>query len=118
MSRRFTAKAVPAPMSIAMGVALKAVEQTLPQAAQEGLETVIGALAVVFVTSMIVWMHHHAGEMKRQLETEAAHAIGRARSLALAGMAFLAVLKDGFETSVFLLATFSAAQSVRWPLSA
>src|ERR1700744_773016 len=29
-------------------------------------------------------------------------------------MAFLAVLKEGFETSVFLLATFSAAQSAAW----
>ena len=28
---------------------------------------------------------------------------------ALAGMAFLAVLKEGFETSVFLLATFQAS---------
>src|SRR6185312_12966771 len=36
---------------------------------------------------------------------------GYASAYALALMAFLAVLKEGFETSVFLLATFSAAQS-------
>lgn len=98
-------------LSIAVGVGLKLVEEALPQAAQEGLETIIGIIAVCFVTGMIVWMNKHARDMKRQLETEAAHALGRASTYALASMAFLAVLKEGFETSVFLLATFSAAQS-------
>lgn len=98
-------------LSIAVGVGLALLEQALPQAAQEGLETVIGAVAVFFVTGMIVWMNTHARDMKRQLENEAAHALGRASTYALASMAFLAVLKEGFETSVFLLATFSAAQS-------
>src|SRR5699024_6431293 len=98
-------------LSIAVGVGLALLEKALPQAAQEGLETVIGAVAVFFVTGMIVWMNTHARDMKRQLETEAAHALGRASTYALASMAFLAVLKEGFETSVFLLATFSAAQS-------
>lgn len=98
-------------LSVAVGVGLLVVEKTLPQATQEGFETIIGLVAVIFVTGMIVWMNTHARDMKRQLETEAAHALGRASSIALAGMAFLAVLKEGFETSVFLLATFSVAQS-------
>lgn len=98
-------------LSIAVGVALSLVEQALPQAAQEGMESVIGAVAVVFVTGMIVWMNTHARGMKKELEGEAAEALGQGGAYALAVMAFLAVLKEGFETSVFLLATFSAAQS-------
>lgn len=98
-------------LSVAVGVGLLLVEKSLPQATQEGLETIIGIVAVFFVTGMIVWMNTHARDLKRQLETQAANALGRTGSLALAGMAFLAVLKEGFETSVFLLATFSAAQS-------
>lgn len=98
-------------LSVAVGVALKLVEQALPQAQQEALETVIGAVAVVFVTGMILWMNRHARDMKRQIESEAAQALGQASAFALALMAFLAVLKEGFETSVFLLATFSVAQS-------
>lgn len=98
-------------LSIAVGVALNLVEAALPQARQEAMESIIGAVAIVFVTSMIVWMNTHARDMKRQLEAEAAEALGRASAWALASMAFLAVLKEGFETSVFLLATFSAAQS-------
>src|SRR5699024_1863356 len=98
-------------LSVSVGVGLELAQQALPQAEQEALETVIGFVAVFFVTGMIVWMNNHAREMKRRLETEAAHALKRSSSLALAGMAFLAVLKEGFETSVFLLATFSVAQS-------
>lgn len=101
-------------LSIAVGIALSWVEQDLPQAQQEGMESVIGAIAVCFVTGMILWMNTHARDMKRQLETEAASALGGAGLFALASMAFLAVLKEGFETSVFLLATFSAAQSTAW----
>lgn len=98
-------------LSIAVGVGLDLVEQTLPQARQEGMESVIGAIATFFVTSMIVWMNTHAAGMKKEIEAEAAEALSQGSTYALAGMAFLAVLKEGFETSVFLLATFSAAQS-------
>ncbi len=98
-------------LSILVGVGLDLFEQALPQAAQEGMETVIGAVAIFFVTGMIAWMNAHARDMKSQLEREAAEALGQTGAYALASMAFLAVLKEGFETSVFLLATFSAAQS-------
>ncbi len=95
--------------SLAVGAGLWAFEAALPQAAQEGLETIIGAVAVVFVTGMIIWMSGHARTMKRDLETSASEALGTGTARALAVMAFLAVLKEGFETSVFLLATFRAA---------
>lgn len=98
-------------LSIAVGVGLAVVEHVLPQAAQEGMEAVIGVIAVCFVTSMIAWMNAHSRDMRQELETEAAQALTQASAYALASMAFLAVLKEGFETSVFLLATFSAAQS-------
>jgi high-affinity iron transporter len=98
-------------LSISVGVGLDLVEQALPQASQEGMESVIGAIAVFFVTGMIVWMNANAGGMKRGLEAEVAEALSQGSAYALAVMAFLAVLKEGFETAVFLLATFSAAQS-------
>ena len=98
-------------LSVAVGLVLRAIEQALPQAAQEGMESIIGAVAVVFVTGMIVWMNTHSRGLKRELEAEASEAINDGHAYALAGMAFLAVLKEGFETSVFLLATFSASSS-------
>ncbi|TDT29821.1 iron uptake transporter permease EfeU [Naumannella halotolerans] len=96
-------------ISLLVGISLRFAEQSLPQAAQEGLETVIGVVAIVFVTGMVLWMSTNARGLKSELETSAAAALGQGSTRALVVMAFLAVLKEGFETSVFLLATFSAS---------
>ena len=55
---------------------------------------------------MIIWMRRHARSIKATLEGEAASALAAGSTMALVGMAFLAVLREGFETSVFLLAAF------------
>ncbi len=75
------------------------------------METVIGLVAVFFVTGMILWMRTHARFMKRDLEQHASEALSNGTTTALVLMAFLAVLREGFETSVFLLATFQTATS-------
>jgi len=93
-------------LCIGVAVLLEVVGQQLPQKEQEGLETVVGLIAVSAVTYMIVWMRRHARGIKAQLEGEAASALATGSTLALVGMAFLAVLREGFETSVFLLAAF------------
>jgi high-affinity iron transporter len=90
-------------------VILRVVGQDLPQQQQEGLETVIGLIAVSAVTYMIVWMRRHARGIKATLEGEAATALATGSTMALVAMAFLAVLREGFETSVFLLAAFQDA---------
>jgi high-affinity iron transporter len=95
----------------AVGVVLRVISAELPQAQQEGLETVIGLLAVGMVTYMIVWMRRHAHELKGELEGAAGQALARGSAAALVVMAFLAVLREGFETAVFLLAAFQASGS-------
>lgn len=97
---------------IGVGVGLQAFEQALPQAQQEGLEAVIGVVAVIFVTTMIAWMNKNARGLKAEIEADATAALGRGTGWALAGMAFLAIIKEGFETAVFLLATLQASTSV------
>ncbi|WP_017934108.1 iron uptake transporter permease EfeU [Nocardioides sp. Iso805N] len=98
-------------LSVAVGVILHVIEAGLPQAKQEAMETVIGLVAVFFVTGMVFWMRTHARFMKRDLESAAAGALKSGTTTALAVMAFLAVLREGFETAVFLLATFQTAGS-------
>ncbi len=102
---------VGAAVAICLGiaVALQVLERVLPQRQQEMLETVVGVLAVAMVTAMIVWMRHHARAMKGELEGATAAALAQGSARALVAMAFLAVLREGFETSVFLLATFQAS---------
>ena len=93
-------------LCLAIGFGLNALNRELPQKQQEGLETVIGLIAVCFVTYMIIWMRKHARDLKGELEGHAASALASGSSRALVTMAFLAVMREGFETAVFLLATF------------
>src|SRR3954467_11534187 len=96
-------------LCVGVAVLLEVVGQQLPQKEQEGLETVVGLIAVSAVTYMIVWMRRHARGIKAQLEGDAASALATGSTTGLGGMAFLAGLREGFETSVFLLAAFQDA---------
>jgi high-affinity iron transporter len=91
---------------VAVAIALRVIGDELPQREQEGLETIVGLIAVGMITYMIIWMRRHARGLKAQLEGHAAEALAVGSTTALVGMAFLAVLREGFETSVFLLAAF------------
>ena len=94
-----------------VGVLLRVISQNLPQRQQEGLETVIGAIAVLMVTYMVVWMKRHSRDLKGQLEGAATSALAVGSGFALVAMAFLAVMRKGFETVVFLLAAFNESSS-------
>jgi high-affinity iron transporter len=100
---------------VAAGVTLELVSQNLPQRQQEMLETVIGAIAVAAVTFMIIWMRRNARGLRRALEGRASDALAQGSVIALLLMAFFAVIREGFETSVFLLAAFDSSTS---PLAA
>jgi high-affinity iron transporter len=90
----------------AVAVGLRLAGGELPERPQEGLETVVSLIAVGFVSYMIVWMRRHARGLRSVLEGEAATALAAGSALGLVMMAFLAVLREGFETAVFLLAVF------------
>jgi high-affinity iron transporter len=107
----WTGVALAAAICAAGGIALEIVSENLPQKEQEGLETVIALIAVVAVTFMIVWMRRNARSIKGALEGHAKEALAAGSVLALVGMAFFAVIREGFETSVFLLAAFDSSTS-------
>jgi high-affinity iron transporter len=98
-------------LCLAIGIALVTLSRELPQQAQEALETVVGAFAVLMVSFMIVWMGKHARTMKRELEGAAAEALKHGSATALVAMAFLAVLREGFETSVFLVSVLQESDN-------
>lgn len=75
-------------LSIGVGVGLNLFSTALPQAQQEALETIIGIVAVVFVTTMILWMNTNARNMKSSLESEAQSSLSSGGEKAMAGMAF------------------------------
>jgi FTR1 family protein len=88
---------------------LQILDDDLPQAQQEGLETVVAAIAVAMVTFMILWMRRHARGLAGELRASAASALAEGSTWALVAMAFFAVVREGIETSVFLLAAFQAS---------
>jgi len=106
MRQMWAGIAVAVALCVGIAVMLRVIGQQLPQREQEGLETVIGFVAVGAVTYMIVWMRRNARGIKGVLEGNAASALASGSAMALVAMAFLAVLREGFETSVFMLAAF------------
>ncbi|WP_406075192.1 iron uptake transporter permease EfeU [Micromonospora sp. NBC_01638] len=84
---------------------------------RELFEAITSVAAVVFVTWMIFWMRRAArtiaGELRGKL-TEAL-AVG---SLAVAGMAFLAVIREGLETALIFYSAAQGASGDSGPLLA
>lgn len=104
-------------LCIGVAVVLEIVNEQLPQRQQEGFEAIVGLFAVVMVTFMIVFMRRHAKDLKGDLHGSAGAALARGSAYGLVLMAFLAVLREGLETALFLLAAFQATMGVS-PLSA
>lgn len=93
-------------LCVAVAIALELVNEQLPQRQQEGLETVVALIAVGMVTYMIVWMRRHSADLAGDLRASAGEALALGSAWGLIAMAFFAVLREGFETAVFLLAAF------------
>jgi len=103
--------AAAAVLCLAVAVVLRAIDESLPLAQREGFEAVLAFVAVAGITYMIVWMRRHSRALKGSLERSAGQALARGSTWALVAMAFLAVLREGLETAVFLLATFQNSTS-------
>lgn len=103
--------AVAVALCLAVGVLLQLFSASLPQREQEMLECVVAAVAVVMVSYMVLWMRAHSRDLRSSLQDAAGSALARGSAGALVAMAFLAVIREGFETAVFLLAAFQSAVS-------
>src|SRR6266542_4237044 len=67
-----------------------------------GGATMLSAVAVL--TWMIFWMRRQAMNIKHELESRLAGAIAAGSSVGLAAVAFFAVLREGWESALFLFA--------------
>jgi high-affinity iron transporter len=70
--------------------------------------------AVAVLTWMIFWMRAHAMRIRGELQSsmdEAMHAVGNVK-VAVVAAAFLAVLREGFEAAVFLLALSTSSDGL------
>lgn len=94
-------------VSLTAGAALDIVAGELPQRGQELFEAVVGLIAAAMLTSMVFWMRKAARSIKGELQAGVDAALsGEHQGLALVGLAFLAVVREGLESVFFLLAIF------------
>lgn len=96
---------------LGVGILLQLLRSELPQRQQEMLECIVAGIAVLMISYMILWMRKHSRDLRSSLQESAGSALARGSAGALIVMAFLAVIREGFETSVFLLAAFQSAVS-------
>jgi high-affinity iron transporter len=96
-------------LAIAGGVLVVTTVGRLPLVVQESFEGGAGLLAVAVLTWMLFWMRRQGRAIKGELETGVASALASGSIWALVGLAFVAVIREGFETVLFLLAIGSSA---------
>jgi high-affinity iron transporter len=94
-------------LSIAVGAALHLTIDDLTGVARLRTFAVICIAAAGLLTWMIFWMRRHARALKGELDERIQAALGQS-ALALAGVAFVAVAREGLETALFLISTTSA----------
>lgn len=105
------------------GIILKVTTNEFPEQQQELFAGIIGIVAVSFLTWMVFWMKRAARSMKAEIQDKIDQVIAVDQSdskwsLAIVGMAFFAVAREGLETVFFLLATFSQNIGYEAPLGA
>lgn len=102
-------------LSLAFGASLTFTSSNLTFRQQEAFGGMMSIVAVGFVTWMIFWMKRTARNIKDELHGQLDKALvlgGRA----IAAVAFLAVAREGLETSLFLWAAVQSSGSSTAPL--
>jgi high-affinity iron transporter len=91
-------------LSIGVGIALSELEAVAPANIEPAISGITSLIAVGFVTWMIFWMAKQARAMSGNLRGQINEAIAKS-GWSLALVAFLAVIREGVETSVLLWTT-------------
>jgi high-affinity iron transporter len=106
-------------VSVLFGALLTYTETTLlaDTASRELFEAITSVVAVVLVTWMIFWMRRTARRLKGELTGKLESAIGIG-GLAVAGIAFVSVIREGLETALLFYTAAQGATSTLTPLLA
>ena len=90
-------------LSAVVGTAIFAAGAEFEGEAEQVFEGVVTLAAVAVLTWMIFWMRRQSARIKSELQEKVDTALVHG-GLALAGLAFFAVLREGIETALFLYA--------------
>ncbi|UYM04763.1 iron uptake transporter permease EfeU [Solicola gregarius] len=102
-------------LALMVGAVLQFTSRAMTFEQQELLGGTLSIVAVAFVTWMVFWMRRAARGLKGELHGRLDHAMDLG-PLALAVVAFLAVGREGLETSLFFWAAAQTSSSTVVPL--
>jgi high-affinity iron transporter len=75
------------------------------------LEAIFGLIAIALLSWMLIWMTRQAKSLKGEVEQDLDRAIQTNAAWGIFGIIFFAVLREGFETVVFIAAQFQQGSS-------
>lgn len=93
-----------AAVSLLVGLALTLAGARLEGSAEQAFDGVTMLLAAGLLTWMVFWLRSQGGRAQRGLEADVQRVAGGGQSWALFWLAFLAILREGIELSLFLVA--------------
>jgi high-affinity iron transporter len=96
-------------LSVGVGVVLWVTIGGLTEPAEQIFEGLAMLLAAAVVTWMLFWMRRTAANIRSELEAGVDRALTDGRVWGLSALAFTAVIREGIETSLFLLGQTTAA---------
>ena len=108
LSRLWLGVGVAIGLSVALGLGLTFVSEELGEQAAEAFAGITSLLAVGLITWMIFWMAINARHIKAHLHGELDRAL-ETSTVAVAMVAFFAVIREGLETAIFLWAGIRAS---------
>jgi high-affinity iron transporter len=95
--------------SIAAGILLYVTVGDLPEPYEQVFEGGTLLLAAAVVTWMLFWMRRQSASIKGQLHAQLERVLSEGGVWSLVALAFTAVIREGIETSVFLVGQVTAA---------
>lgn len=98
-------------LSLALGAALEVTSRELSGRVLEAFEGFTMLFAVAVLTWMVFWMKRQSAGISRELKDQINSALSRGSIIALALLAFSSVGREGVETTLFLFAGSTAAES-------
>jgi high-affinity iron transporter len=100
-------------MTVGVFLTIQFSENTVSGLAAEAIAGVSSLIAVAIVITMVLWMKQAAASISGELRTGMDRAL-QSGGWAVAGLAFLAVGREGVETALFMVGYAEAATA--WPL--
>lgn len=96
-------------LSIGLAIVLQSFALELEGHSAHTFEIVVALIAVIVLSWMVIWMQRQAKTIKGDLEAKAQAAVTNHQLYALGGLAFVSVLREGLETTLFLGALLGPA---------